>query len=184
MRLKISLVFLVIAGVFVYFVFAGKYFSFSSNTESSNSQGVARPLTSEQILNQLYSSDLRDYKGNKLTLEKTVIGSPEFLIIHLWASWCSPCVNEVPELVSYAQKHPDVKFIVVSLDQYQDDIAKFLKSFPEFNSDRFIKIWDGDNKFSKFINADRLPMTIIIRAQKPEPQIVQSVVDWKFLQLK
>ena len=28
------------------------------------------------------------------------INDSDFLIINLWASWCSPCLEEIPELIS------------------------------------------------------------------------------------
>lgn len=181
MKLKLSVLFLIIAGVFVYFVFKGNYFSFNKKSESSVKQGE---LASEEILNKLYSStDLKDYQGNKISIAKEALDGREAVIIHLWASWCGPCVNEVPELIAYSKKNPDVKFVIISMDEFQDDVAKFLKSFPEFNSDNYIKIWDGSNAISKFLNADRLPMSVIIRKDKDEPQIVKSVVRWKSLEL-
>jgi thiol-disulfide isomerase/thioredoxin len=181
MKLKITIVFLLLAGAFVYFGLNANYFSFGGKETAPPSN--SKELSSDEILNHLYSSDLRDYEGNKVVLTSYIVGKPARLIIHLWASWCSPCVNEVPELITFSKKNPEVKFIIISLDQYTDDIAKFMKSFPEFNSERFIRIWDADNNFSKFINADRLPMSVIIKSDKPQPQIVQSVVDWKYLDL-
>lgn len=181
MKLKISILFLIIAGVFVYFVFKGNYFSLNKKTESSAKQGV---LASEDILNKLYAStDLKDYQGNKISIAKGALDDHRAVIIHLWASWCGPCVNEVPELIEYSKKNPDVKFVIISMDEFQEEVAKFLKSFPEFNSDNYIKILDGPNSLSKFLNADRLPMSIIIRKDKDEPQIVKSVVRWKSLEL-
>ena len=105
------------------------------------------------------------------------------VIIHFWASWCGPCVNEVPELIEFSKKNRDIKFIIISLDEYQDDIAKFLKSFPEFNSEKYIKIWDGPNTLSKYLNADRLPMSVILRKNNNEPQFIKSVVNWKSVKL-
>ncbi len=180
MKIKITLAFLVLSILFVFLVFKGKYFSVNQGPEVAGTKNV---LTSEAVVGKFETSDLRDYKGNKISIAKASLAGHQGIIIHLWASWCAPCVNEVPELIAYAKKNPDVKFIIVSLDDIQDDIAKFLKSFPEFDSDKFIKIWDGPNAISKYLDADRLPMSVIIRKDKPEPQIVKSVVDWKTFKL-
>ncbi len=178
MKFKISILFLVLAGTFVYFVFKGNYFSVNQKVVVGN-----EAPSSETIFNMFYKADLRDYLGNKVSIDKNDVHGQQDVIIHLWASWCGPCVNEVPELIEYSKKNPDVKFIIVSLDEYQDDIAKFMKSFPDFNSGNYTKIWDGPKTLSNFFNADRLPMSLILKKNKSEPQIVKSVVDWKNLKL-
>lgn len=180
MKLKITVIFLLLSATFIYFVFKGKYFSVNQGPDVTVSKDA---LTAEAVFNKFQGSDLRDYKGNKISIDKAALQGHQSVIIHLWASWCGPCVNEVPELIEYSKKNPDVKFIIVSLDDLQDDIAKFLKSFPEFDSEKFIKIWDGPSSISKYLDADRLPMSVIIRKDKNEPQFIKSVVDWKHLEL-
>ena len=180
MKIKITLTFLLLSVLFVFLVFKGKYFSVNQDSKTNNTTNL---FSSEAVLSKLQTADLRDYKGNKISIAKGSLEGHQSIIIHLWASWCAPCVNEVPELIAYSKKNPDVKFIIVSLDDIQDDISKFLKSFPEFDSDKFIRIWDGPNFISKYLNADRLPMSVIIRKNAREPQIVKAVVDWKTFKL-
>lgn len=181
MKLKISLIFVVLASVFVFFVFKGGYLNVGSDKPAL--ERTDGKLSSESVLNTIYKADLRDYTGNKFKVDKTALHDQQDVIVHLWASWCGPCVNEVPELIEFSVKHPEVKFVIVSLDEYQDDIAKFMKSFPQFNTDRYIRVWDGDNTFAKFLNADRLPMSVILKKNNNEPVVVKSVVDWKTLKL-
>ena len=180
MRLKITAAFLLLSIIFTFLVFKGKYFSVNQGPEAKSATDA---LTAEAIINKLQTSDLRDYKGNKISIDIGALATHQGVVVHLWASWCGPCVNEVPELITYAKAHPDVKFIIVSLDEQQDDIFKFLKSFPEFDSEKFIRIWDGPSSISKFLDADRLPMSVILRKDKTGPQIIKSVVDWKNLKL-
>lgn len=181
MKLKISLIFIVLASVFVFLVFKGGYFAGGFGSPAVESKGVA--LTSQLVLDKIYNSEMRDYTGNKFKVDKSSLHAQQDVIVHLWASWCGPCVNEVPELIEFSKTNPEVKFVIISLDEYQDDISKFLKSFPEFNNKNYIQVWDGDNNFAKFLNADRLPMSVILKKNNNEPLVVKSVVDWKTFKL-
>jgi len=49
------------------------------------------------------------------------------VILHLWASWCFPCRNEMPELAAWLKQHPEVTFIPVSLDSDSQDARTFLQ---------------------------------------------------------
>ena len=178
MKLKVAIVFLVLGAGFVYLVFKGGYIF--SGKPSADVQNVQ---SSGDLIRQLASAKLRDYEGQELRLSEKQLTEPEALIVHLWASWCAPCVNEVPELVEYSKHNPQVLFVIVSLDEDGADIAKFMKSFPEFNSDQYIKIWDKDNQLAKLFEADRLPMSVVIRKKQQSPQIIKSVVDWKNFQI-
>lgn len=182
MKTKISLLFLVLAGVFIYFVFKGGYFV--GLTGGAPAPVVAgQEIRTDDVYKFLSASVWRDYKGAELRVSDEELRAKPFLIVHLWASWCEPCVNEIPELMEFAHKNPDVKFVTVSLDETPEEITKFLKSFPKFDSPSYIRIWDDGGAMSKFINADRLPMSVIVRRDQELPQIVRSVVDWKNFEL-
>lgn len=177
MKLKISLIFFLIAGAFLYLVFKGGYFT----TRPAVVTKVEEKLTGTAILEQIAKFDLRDYKGNKLVINKQELLGASKAIVHLWASWCGPCVIEVPELIEYSKGHPEVKFVIVSLDDYHEDIEKFLKSFPEFNSEKFIRVWDVNKNISELLKTDRLPMSVLVDKQKIEPQFVLAAANWKNL---
>jgi thiol-disulfide isomerase/thioredoxin len=53
-------------------------------------------------------------------------------IVHFWASWCAPCITELPALDAFAAKYKKqgVNFVVVSLDSKanQAKAAAFYKS--------------------------------------------------------
>ncbi|WP_272022273.1 TlpA family protein disulfide reductase [Olleya namhaensis] len=49
-------------------------------------------------------------------------------IVNFWAMWCAPCVKELPYIQAYADKHPDVEVLLVSMD-FPKDIETKLKPF-------------------------------------------------------
>lgn len=54
---------------------------------------------------------LADYKGR-------------WVVVNFWATWCMPCVEEIPELAAFARAHPNVVVIGVALDAADPDTVK------------------------------------------------------------
>jgi thiol-disulfide isomerase/thioredoxin len=51
-------------------------------------------------------------------------------VLNFWATWCIPCVKELPEIDSFAVKHMNekVKVLLVSLD-FKDELEKKVSPF-------------------------------------------------------
>src|SRR5688572_2617178 len=49
-------------------------------------------------------------------------GRPVFVTV--WATWCGPCLAEMPALVAAAQKHPEVGFVGLAADSPRADVDK------------------------------------------------------------
>jgi peroxiredoxin len=50
------------------------------------------------------------------------------VILNFWATWCNPCVREVPHLIEIHERHKDEGLVVVgiSLDRDADDVGRFV----------------------------------------------------------
>ena len=72
---------------------------------------------------------LPDLQGQPVRLPQAYAGRP--LLINLWASWCGPCIKEMPELDRYARSQgaDGVQVIGIALDN-RDDVAAFLQRVP------------------------------------------------------
>lgn len=55
-------------------------------------------------------------------------------IVHFWATWCAPCVRELPQLNQFANKYRSsgVAFVIVSLDS--SERAEVVKQFYKENN--------------------------------------------------
>jgi len=60
--------------------------------------------------------------GKEVNLS-SLIGNGKFTYIDVWATWCGPCVKEIPHMERLVEKYKDndkVQFISISIDQNQE----------------------------------------------------------------
>ena len=79
---------------------------------------------------------ISDVSGAGLT-EKAFEG--KVVVVDFWATWCGPCVQELPELARFAEKikgRKDVAFLSFSVDDDKADVVKFFadrkETFPVY----------------------------------------------------
>ena len=46
-----------------------------------------------------------------------------WVVVNYWATWCVPCIQEIPEIADFARSHPKVVVIGIAVDA-QDNAAK------------------------------------------------------------
>ena len=50
------------------------------------------------------------------------------VVLNLWATWCAPCIEELPSLLALQHQMPDLAVVGISMDQDDDVYRSFLKS--------------------------------------------------------
>lgn len=100
---------------------------------------------------------LSDYRG-------------KWVIVNYWATWCPPCLDEIPELVDFHNAHQNRDAVVVGIN-YEDSDPAYLKSFVDENMISYPILRANLTRPPVFGRLFGLPTTFIV---SPEGQLVQT----------
>ncbi|MDD4312859.1 MAG: TlpA disulfide reductase family protein [Eubacteriales bacterium] len=56
------------------------------------------------------------------TLDQTVFTDNKLIMVNYWATWCGPCVGEIPDLIKISKEYADKGFAIVGVLSGDNDI--------------------------------------------------------------
>lgn len=83
-----------------------------AQVSASDGAGVATTSTAAPSGDRLYARSLDDLAGAPQSLAQWK-GKP--LLVNFWATWCAPCVQEMPELSHLADEEAGKRFNVIGI---------------------------------------------------------------------
>ena len=102
------------------------------------------------------------------TLEGVKLSSADLegqvIVLNIWATWCRPCVEELPQLNELVEKYKDnkaVTFIAMS-DESADKVQRLLSKRP-FNYQQVVDVENIVNQFHPGL-VHTIPLHVIIDA--------------------
>lgn len=80
------------------------------------------------------------------------------VLLNFWASWCAPCLEELPSLEQLQRDLPQVQIIAVSTDDDADAYERFLKQ----HSVSLLTVRDAEQRSNAMYGTFRFPETYVI----------------------
>jgi cytochrome c biogenesis protein CcmG, thiol:disulfide interchange protein DsbE len=111
--------------------------------------------------------------AHKVTLSQL---KGQVVVLNFWATWCPPCVEEMPSLVQMQQKMKDkgVTVLAVSVDVDDGAYRKFLQD----HSVNLLAVRDADQKSNELYGTFKFPETYIIDRNGVVRRKFIGAVDW------
>lgn len=109
---------------------------------------------------------LADYKG-------------KWVLVNLWATWCPPCLEEIPDLIALQESHKNLAVIGVAVD------FESRKKVVEFADDNLMSypIVLGDEKTIKQLgSAEVLPSTYLYNPQGKLVKLHRGLITRKIVE--
>ena len=94
--------------------------------------------------------------------------SSDIIIVNFWASWCIPCLHEMPSLITLSNKFTKKELLVVAINTDEENqlknIMKIKKqlNFPE----SFIIVPDSKFRIADEFKFSAIPVTVIFKKGK------------------
>lgn len=101
---------------------------------------------------------LRDYKGVEHWLSDY---RGKWVVMNFWATWCPPCLHEMPELAKFHAAHKDKHAVVWGVD-FEDIAIDTLEKFLKKVSVNYPILGIGQEPYTPFGTVRVLPTTFFI----------------------
>lgn len=112
---------------------------------------------------------------NGLTVSPASFGG-RLLVLNFWATWCPPCIEEMPSLDQMQQQLKDSGVVVLGISVDEDEAAyrRFLERTPV----SFLTARDPDARISSLYGTYRYPETYVINQQGKVVQKIIGPTEW------
>lgn len=128
-----------------------------------NQKPLSDSILSDSILKQAPPFTYQTLAGDKGALDDH---KGRVTLIHFWATWCAPCLAELPTLIDFATAQRDLTVLAVAVNDKPAKIDRFLKKVNKTLPDNFIIALDPDKDISEMLfGTVKLPESYLLTPQ-------------------
>lgn len=106
---------------------------------------------------------VKTYSGDELSLSSL---KGKVVLLDFWATWCGPCVVEMPAVKATWQKYQNDNFVIVGISL--DSSKKAFDNYIKKEGITWMQYFDGggwDNKIARLYSVHSIPYTVLIDHQ-------------------
>lgn len=99
----------------------------------------------------------KDVEGNKVRLKDY---RNRYVLLDFWASWCAPCLKELPELKKLRAEFPEDKLVILGIsgDRNMSDLKNAIAK----HKIPWTNIFEGGRRIELIYHINAIPTTILI----------------------
>jgi thiol-disulfide isomerase/thioredoxin len=144
-----------------------------SPAENAMPRGEIQTLVELAEPLQLTPFNLAEIDGRRYDSERF---QDKVVLLNFWATWCPPCVEELPSLNRLQRRYADRELRIVSIDfrETPEQMASFLQRTPV----EFPVLMDGDGQVALNWQVFSFPSSFIIDRQGHIRYSANRAIDW------
>lgn len=108
-------------------------------------QQVSQAAPDFQVHDAQHAASLSQFRG-------------KVVVLNFWATWCAPCLDELPSLQQLQQQMPNVQVLAVSIDDDDTAYRQFLKQYDL----HLLSIRDGSQGANLRFGSVRVPESFVV----------------------
>lgn len=155
--ISIAIAVAVFVGAFLTYNTLKDDFATDNLADANSSQSDGSNQNDEDVDYSAPDFIVEDTSGNDVTLS-SYFGKP--IVLNLWASWCSPCKQEMPYFEEAYKSNSDIEFLMVNMTS--GDTKSDAKAFIKEEGYTFPVFYDIYGDAATAYSASSLPMTFFI----------------------
>lgn len=143
-------------------IIAGGYYTSSLRSQTAATKSNLYELDPSQVEKRQILPDLVFQDANAKASKLSDFHG-QVLILSFWASWCSPCLIELPTFSQMKKKlkNKGLQILAVNLED-GDEGKKFAKDFWTRNKFDFMSFFDASKELAQNFQVDLLPSNFVI----------------------
>ena len=168
MKIRILPIILIITFLMIFFIFYKGLENSNIYIPENNIKKAIPSLNVKKFDNDDKINFVEIFKGDK------------FYLMNIWASWCAPCKNEHPFLMSLSNLK-SIEIIGLNYKDDNDNAKRFLK---ELDNPYKINLSDKDGTIAIEWGAYGVPESFLIYKKKIIKKIIGPLNEKEFLEIK
>jgi cytochrome c biogenesis protein CcmG/thiol:disulfide interchange protein DsbE len=169
-----------IATLFFVFIILGVFYFVYRAIQSDYSPDLGDIQNQTGKISEMATEGLQDFQApaiNNTTFKLSQLNH-KVVIINFWASWCGPCVEEIPSLLKLVNEtNGQVALVAISLDTDEKQMMDFLKNY-DFSNPNIFMLKDPNYTLAENFGTFKLPESYMLNKDRKLIKKISGSIDW------
>ena len=151
----------------------------ASNKVYNTGKAIEKPLIMSRFIEMSSARmvpdvNFMDTKGDSIQLKEF---KGKLVMVNLWATWCAPCIKEIPQMENIRQvnKNNNLVVIPISIDEESDKVQAFLERHELGHYQTWL---DPKKNIDQVMPADVVPATYFFDGSGNLVGFLRGYLDW------